>query len=60
MTEKELMELKAGEEVYWTDPDNDECSGYLTIGHICVDDEIVQIRTQQDTYVECLLEELSL
>ncbi len=51
MTYKELMELKAGDEVYWTDPDSDECSGYLTIGNVACDDEIVQIRTQEDRYV---------
>jgi hypothetical protein len=34
-------ELHVGQQVYWTDPDNDECSGYYKVHHISTDEIII-------------------
>ena len=60
MTSKEVMELGEGSEVYWTDPDNGECSGYFLIECIEVEGEEAQITTCDGRFIECPVEELSL
>jgi len=34
-------DLHVGAEVYWNDPDNDECSGYYKVHHISTDEIII-------------------
>ena len=54
------MELGEGSEVFWTDPDNGESSGYFLIECIEVQDEEAQITTCDGRFIECPVEELSL
>lgn len=61
MTIEQALELRHGDQVYWSDPDNGLCSGILTIGDISVNVEtgaiVITDITGDD--IECWPEELS-
>jgi hypothetical protein len=51
--------LHPGDEVYWNDPDNEECSRRLIIQSIEFANEVVKITCVDGNYLECLASELS-
>jgi len=53
----ELTDLRIGDEVYWTDPDNDFSSGYYTIANIL--GEIYLLTNEAGTELEAFNHELS-
>jgi hypothetical protein len=60
VTFEEALELRNGDEVYWTDPDNGECSRFLTIQNITVRvDGLCVITDKHGSEMECFAEELS-
>jgi hypothetical protein len=62
MTEEELNELDNGDEVYWTDPDDDpesSCSRVIKIRSIEFKGEAVCIWGYDGSYLECFAHELS-
>lgn len=60
MTRRQARTLRAGDEVYWTDPDGGRCSRSIIIGEIEVHEDGVAVITDKDgSVVECFLGELS-
>lgn len=59
MTRAELKQLRNGDEVFWTDPDDGACSRHITIQTITINGEVVCITGKDGSYLECLAEELS-
>lgn len=62
MTYEEIMELDNGDEVFWTDPDDDpetSCSKIIKISNIIVNGEVVCIWGYDGCYLECFAHELS-
>lgn len=59
MTLKQVEDLHYGDEVRWTDPDDDTCSRTITISNIRVNGEIVCIIDDDGNYLECFADELS-
>ena len=53
------LNLKSGDEVFWSDPDEETCSRVLHIATIDILDPICIITEKNGTVVECLIEELS-
>ncbi len=53
-----ITELTKGDRVYWTDPDNGECSRYYVIKSITIDGEVVTIQEPDGSYLECFSSEL--
>jgi hypothetical protein len=59
MTIAQVRQLRVGDEVHWTDPDEDICSCTFIIGTIDIKGQIVCLTKQDGTYLECWPEELS-
>lgn len=70
MTLEQALQLRAGDEVFWTDPDGGAGSRHYTIATIDVQerddasqeeasDAIVSITGQDGSVLECFAEELS-
>ena len=55
---EEIEQLHPGDEVLWTDPDNGECTQYVTIRRITVVGDIIRIEHAEGE-LECFAEELS-
>lgn len=51
--------LDTGDEVFWTDPDNGECSRHITIQTIQTIGDVVCTTGKDGDYLECFAEELS-
>ena len=59
MTTQDALELTSGDEVFWTDPDDNICSRYLDISMIeIVGGDIFKIWTVEGDYLEGFLWEL--
>jgi len=56
---KEIKKLKIGDEVRWTDPDNNLCSKTLKIVGIRINGHIICITDMLGNYLECFAKELS-
>lgn len=56
------MKFKVGQEVYWNDPDNHECSGFYTINYISdgdyMDDILFKLSNKEGSYIEAWGHEL--
>lgn len=59
MTFKDAESLKAGDQVYWADPDDDACSRVITIDYIEVKGDFVCIVEGDGSVVEAFPHELS-
>lgn len=66
MTRDQILNLQHLDEVYWTDPDDDRCSGTYKILFASIwadpmsdDDPIVKITDVSGRYLECYASELS-
>ena len=59
LTDEEIDELKPGDEIIWTDPDNDQCSKLMIIQTIERNGDIITIETTLGDTLECLSHELS-
>jgi hypothetical protein len=65
MNINDVRKLQAGDEVFWTDPDDDLCSRHYTIQYIeyidSVNDDsiVVCITDYNGSYLECFASELS-
>lgn len=59
MTTKDIKKLHSGDEVFWNDPDNGECSRFINIQKIKIIGDIVTIQDINGDTLECLPEELS-
>jgi len=59
MTLAEAEELKAGDEVYWADPDADACSRLITIKYVEIKGDVVHLVDDQESSVEVFAHELS-
>lgn len=62
MTLKEVRALHRGDEVWWEDPDNGACSRHykiLEIEVIDIEEEVVSIRDEDGSVLECFASELS-
>ena len=60
MTIKDVKNLQTGDEVFWTDPDDNLTSRYLTIQEIeIVGDDVFKITAKDGDYLEGYLWELS-
>ena len=61
MTIKEVKQLHNGDEVYWEDPDNGECSKHITIQTIVIGEVsgIISIYGKDGDYLQCFAHELS-
>ena len=61
MTIKEIKNLRSGDEVFWTDPDEGECSRYIIIRTITIEEgsDILSIYGQDGDYLQCFAHELS-
>jgi len=63
MTLKEANKLRRGDEVYWTDPDDDLCSRAMVIKEIEIsidgDMDVACIIAYDGYELECPIEELS-
>lgn len=57
MTLEEVQALRTGDEVFWHDPDEGECSRYIVIHDIEIKGETVCI-WEWNGYLECFAEEL--
>ena len=55
----EVKQLQPGDEVYWSDPDNDIASRDMTIGSISIKGEVIHIVDTERCYLECFANELS-
>ena len=60
MTLSEAKDLRPGDEVYWTDPDDGKCSGYWQIKSVQVRGTIVTIQDLDDSVLDCFAPELEL
>lgn len=59
MTLEEVMNLHTGDEVFWEDPDEGECSRHITIQTIEVlGDDVVRIVGKDGSELECFRSEL--
>jgi len=54
-----IRNLKNGDEVTWTDPDNGTCTKTITIHEIHIKSGIVCITDTNGDYLECFASELS-
>lgn len=54
-----IEQLRPGDEVTWTDPDNDECSRSMIISSIEIKEDFVCITDRDGNYLECFPSELS-
>jgi hypothetical protein len=54
-----IKQLHNGDEVLWTDPDNDQCSKHITILELSVEGDVVRIWSVDGGYLEAFAEELS-
>ena len=52
MTMLSASKLQPGDEVYWLDPDEGECSDYYMISNIEIDDDICKITDDRGRYIE--------
>lgn len=59
MTLKEAKQLKAGDVVWWDDPDEGTCSRLYYIKAVAVNGDIVSIEDRDGGFVECYARELS-
>lgn len=60
MTMEQVMKLRSGDEVFWTDPDRGACSRTYKIATIQVhDDAVVSIVDVDGASLECFAHELS-
>ena len=59
MTEQELRNLHAGDEVFWTDPDEGACSRTYRISTIKIKGEVVCITDTDGATLEAFASELS-
>lgn len=61
MTAEQVRQLHRGDQVYWTDPDEDTCSRMYTIQEIQIDEAegVAKITDVSGDYLECFFEELS-
>ena len=59
MKRSEVQKLQPGDEVYWNDPDEGICSKYITIREIAVTGDVVLIKGQDGSSLECFADELS-
>jgi hypothetical protein len=59
MSRGEVLQLRSGDEVYWTDPDSDRCSRTYKIREITVYGDTVRIVDINGSVLECFLSELS-
>ena len=64
MNLEEVIQLHPGDEVYWNDPDDGQCSRHIIIADIDFvtnkeNDLIIQIVDQDAGYLECFMHELS-
>lgn len=60
MTNEEVRKLQPGDEVYWNDPDEGNCSRWYTIQTIVLHGgEIVRITDRMGNSLECFSEELT-
>lgn len=53
------LKLHKGDQVYWTDPDNDLCSGYRTFLEYAHEEGVVILGDEWGGITEALLEEIS-
>lgn len=60
MTAKEVMDLKAGQRVFWDDPDDGICSREYVINRVAITDEMVTIEDEDGDVLECHAKELAL
>jgi hypothetical protein len=51
--------LKAGDRVFWNDPDGGSCSRELVVKHAEMKSDFVRIEDEDGSVVECPVEELS-
>ncbi len=61
MNIKDTKNLNNGDEVFWTDPDNGECSRHIVIQTIAIEkgSDIVSIYGKNGDYLQCFSHELS-
>lgn len=59
MTLAQFRRLKAGDQVFWTDPDGGKCSRFYLIASIERIGMIVRIVEKDGSVLECYKEELS-
>lgn len=59
MIAKSVKKLQAGDEVFWTDPDDNRCSRYYTIANIKILGNVVRITDVNGDSLECFADELS-
>lgn len=57
----DVKNLKAGDRVYWNDPDDGICSGVVKIKNITIkNDKWIDIETEGGREIECIPSEISL
>jgi len=56
---EDVQELYSGDEVYWNDPADGECSRIYEIGTIKIVGDIVTITENNGSCLECFAHELS-
>jgi hypothetical protein len=59
MEKPEALNLRNGDQVYWTDPDGGICSKYITIQSISITGDVARITDMDGEYLECYVHELS-
>ena len=59
MTKTKIKKLQSGDEVFWTDPDDGQCSRTLVIQSIGIHGDVVQITDKGGDFLECFTNELS-
>ena len=56
---KDVRELNPGDEVFWNDPDDGDCSRMYTINRICISGDIITITDVDGSDLECFAKELA-
>ena len=56
---KQIAQLRPGDEVFWTDPDNGLCSRIYHIAHIEIKHDLISITDKDGSHLECFASELS-
>lgn len=59
MDKQTAQNLTTGDEVFWTDPDDNICSRYLTIQSIEIVGDVFRITAKDGDYLEGFISELS-
>jgi len=59
MNKNEINKLHNGDQIFWKDPDNNNCSRYYTIRNIFIKGNIICITDIDGSYLECFAHELN-